>query len=170
MKNVLIDEIQNCAKTTRRNANARRSAVARFARRAGGDPRQLRRPLQRQQRADDHAHQDMNQRAPEIPAGQRQGARVRTQPFDQCPLQRIGVLRYVGEPFGRQVRAGVLDDLRHLLHEDRQAFATVAQERGERDASGDQRGDDDGGDQRHCEQARSVAAETAQAQPRRQQR
>ena len=62
--------------------------------------------------------------------------------------------------------ARVFDDLRHPLHEDRQALAAVAQEGDEAEPGGDERGDDEGGDQRHSEQARSVAAENSQAQPR----
>jgi len=42
-------------------------------------------------------------------------------------------------------------------------------ESGEAEAGSDEGSDDDGGDQRHRKQARPVAAERAQAQPRRQQ-
>ena len=69
--------------------------------------RVLRGLLQRQQRADDHAHQHMNQRAPEIAAGELQRARVRTQPFDQRPLhayRRPPARRRATRPAGARAR------------------------------------------------------------------
>ncbi len=91
---------------------------------------------------------------------------MRAQPFHQPPLQRIGIIRYTSEQRGWQVCARVLDNLRHLLHQDRQAFAAVAQERGKAEASADERAHDDRRDQRDREHARSVAAESTHAQPR----
>ena len=93
---------------------------------------------------------------------------MRTQPFDQRALQGVGVFRHIGEQLRRQLRTRILDDLRHLLHEDRQALASAAQEGDEAETCGHQCGDDGRGDQRHGEHARSIAAEPAHAQPRRQ--
>ena len=127
VKKVLISEIQNCANTTRWNAVPKRAACRAIASVSGRRSMRIRCLLHGEQRADDHAHEHVHQRAADAAPGELQCARVRPQPFGDRAPEGFGVFGNVGLQPGRKNGARILDDLRHLLHEQRHALAAVAQ-------------------------------------------
>ena len=96
VKKVLIIEIQNCANTTRWNAVARRAACRTMCSVSGRRSCGFARLLHREQRADDHAHEHVDQRAADAAPGELQRARVRSQPFGDRAPQRLRVFGHIG--------------------------------------------------------------------------
>ena len=122
--------------------------------------------LHGEQRADDHAHEHVDHRATDAAPGELQRSRVRPQPFGDRAPQGFRVFGYVCLQSGRENGARILDDLRHFLHEQRDALTRIAHQRHNSDANADERGDHGRGEQRDGEYARAIAAERAQPQPR----